>query len=155
MTMEDVEFAQAVKDREIIQAGGGLFTQWICMPADATESEEAEAVRQIKENILGDPFDACPNEYIADRMYGGFECPEPGRTHVLHQGMQYSYLSADEARYWPLESDERISTWKDLARENAGQKFDINAPFTKDFPKELVSEEGRLQAPQEEEGEPD
>ena len=126
------EIAELARDGVMVQ--WGLFGQWWCVPTDATPEEQASLVRKVKKE-MGDDFAACPDEWIADRLYGGFTCPEASRRHVYFAGMQYSYIAAGEGRYWANDAEGRASQWADLLEHNGDQNPLLDGPFTSDAPR--------------------
>ncbi len=118
--MPDNEFTGDLGSREIYPVGWSLLARWFCIKADATEEEQAIAVERCRD-ALGPEFAACPLEFIADRLYGGFPCgDDPTRVHVMFNTGQYSFIAAGEGRFWANHS--RCGAWKDLFEANSEWK---------------------------------
>ena len=137
MSDEQLSLAEIAElPRDGVRVSGALFGQWWCVPVDMTQEEQARMVCKIKED-LGSDFAACPNEYIGDRLYGGFPCNETSRRHVYWAGMQYSYLAAEQGRYWPNDPDGRADQWAELIEYNGDQSPPLDGPFTTDAPRKV------------------
>jgi hypothetical protein len=119
--------------REIIRAQWGLLGQWYCLPADATPDEQSALVSKIKDDMQ---FGGCPDAYIADRLYGGFPCAgAPDRRHVYLAAGQYSFLAAQEGRFWANDAESRLSMWQTLLENNVDPVPPLDGPFTADAPR--------------------
>ena len=116
--------------RAVFPTGWGLFGQWFCIPKDATEEEQRSAVVYQRET-LGPSFAMCPDGWIADRFYGGFPCRDsPDRVHVYFATGQYSYIAADQGRFWA--NDDREYMWGQLLEVN--EEWQRIGPWTQDAP---------------------
>jgi hypothetical protein len=127
----------ALDSRKIYPAGWGLLGQWFCIPADATEEEQVAAAERIKES-MGPDFARCPNKWIVDRFYGGFPCrDDPSRVHVYFASGQYSFIAAQEGRFWENNASSRRNMWADLLQANEGEWQEVG-PWIEDVPKDLL-----------------
>jgi hypothetical protein len=108
-----------------------LFAQLYCVPGEMGEAEELAFVREVKD-LLGPDFDACPDEFIADRLVGGVRCPfNDERRHVMHNGTWYSYLSAGRGSYWALSERDKAEMRREY--EQSVTEYDLwvgDGPFT-------------------------
>lgn len=128
------EIAALPRDGEL--AIWGLFGEWWCVPVDQTPEEQAGLTRKCKAE-LGAGFAACPDEQIADRLYGGFPCPDaPTRRHVYFAEAQYSYRRAGLGDYDANDAGHRAECWKRLLEANADIVPPLDGPFTSDAPRE-------------------
>lgn len=126
--MDDIELGS----RAIYPAGWGLLGQWFCIKADATQEEQHAAAAQCRDS-LGPDFAQCPDEWIADRFYGGFKCADdPTRVHVYFCTGQYSYIEAGEGHFWANDTESRSGTWSELFDHNQG--WQQSGPWTQDAP---------------------
>ena len=120
-----------LKSRETYSVSWSLLGQWFCIPADATDKEKAAAVRRAKES-LSKWFTTCPDEWIEDRFFGGFHCPEPGRRHVYFSTGDYSYTQAESGVFWANDAAHRRNRWERLLDEN--ESWECIGPWTQDAP---------------------
>ena len=121
--------------REIIMARWALLGQWWCIRVDATAEEQAELIRRIKENMQ---FERCPDEWVADRLYGGFRCDHKDRRHVYFAAGEYSHIEAGNNHFWANDAEHRQDTWVTLLEhDNAGNAL-LDGPFTSDAPRVTV-----------------
>ncbi len=113
-----------------------LLREAWCVAKDLTAGEEMAMCEDIRDS-LGEPFRACPLEFIRDRLYGGFRCGNDGesRRHVCFATGDYSF-TGERARYF-YPADDRLGYWKRLVA--AGSPFVGDGPFTDDVPKEAIS----------------
>ena len=124
--------------REIIRTQWGLLSQWYCVPVDATTDEQAKMINDIKADMM---FAGCPDEYIIDRLYGGFTCEMSERRHVFFAAGEYSFIAAhNEGRYWANSAASRQDTWERLLKDNADQAPPLDGPFTADAPRVLPAD---------------
>jgi len=123
----------------------GLFNPWFCMPLNGTKAVEADVIAEAKA-FLSIDFQACPDAYIKDRLFGGLECGDvPNQqVHAVLFGAGYSFLDAKMGIYWALTPERRREVWLDIAKQNPGGKFYPGALFTEDFPLELLDEEEKF-----------
>jgi hypothetical protein len=122
-----------IEHRKPIRTSWALLGQWWCIPIDITDEEKQKFLDLLRDD-LGEDFEACPLEYIEDRLYGGIECGEDeNRRHVYFAVGQYSFLSAREGRYWKLDDEDRSFTWANVIENN--QEYLVgDGPFTHDMP---------------------
>ena len=119
--------------KRTVRTQWGLLGQWWCVPLDYTTEEEAALLRYLRDD-LGPDFVACPLAYIKDRLHGGFGCGNDGdRRHVYFAVGNYSFIAAQEGRYWEADSASRASTYARLLEENADH-YPGDGPFTADAP---------------------
>ena len=125
--------AEQVLRKRTVRTQWGLLGQWWCVPFDYTP-EEIEALATYLRNELGPDFAACPLDYIKDRLFGGFGCGNgEDRRHVYFAVANYSFLAAQQGRYWEASISDRASTWNRLIEEN-GDHYPGDGPFTADAP---------------------
>jgi hypothetical protein len=121
-----------LSSREAYCAGWGLFGEWWCVPVDMTESEKRAFLQRLRDN-MGSDFCRCPLEYIEDRLFGGFECADcEDRRHVHFATGHYSFLAAEQGRYWPLPWSDTREVWHKLFEKNEGH-IKGDGPFTNDW----------------------
>ena len=125
--------------REAVRVQWALLGQWWCVPADMTPDEQTKMLGDLKDDML---FIGCPDEYIADRLYGGFPCSrQEDRRHVYFAAGEYSFLAAREGRYWANDSANRQRTWETLLTNNNDPAPPLNGPFTADAPRDGTTAE--------------
>ena len=118
--------------REPIRVKWGLLCELWCAPIDQTEDEQRAFLETLRENV-GNDFAACPLEYIADRLYGGWQCYDyPDRHHVFFDTGAYGYTAAAEGHYWP--NDRRADQWQELCGQYGDDQPLLVAPWTADRP---------------------
>jgi len=118
-------------DRTCYAGTWSLLAQWACVPVDLTEEEEQQFLEDARAS-MGSDFAACPLEYVRDRMFGGFLCPDnPNRRHVCYSTGSYSFLAAREGRFWPLDANRRAEIFAEIRTANADQPMPTpGGPFT-------------------------
>ncbi len=125
--------AEQVLRRRTVRTQWGLLGQWWCIPLDYTP-EETEALLTYLREDLGPDFAACPLDYIKDRLFGGFGCGNGGdRRHIYFAVGNYSFLAAQQGRYWAADSSSRVDTYRGLLEKNAA-RYPGDGPFTADAP---------------------
>lgn len=131
--------AEVLLRKRTVRTQWGLLGQWWCVPLDYTP-EETEALATYLRDELGPDFAACPLDYIKDRFFGGFSCGNgDDRRHVYFAVGNYSFIAAQQGRYWKATSSDRASTYARLLEENADTYLG-DGPFTADAPP--ASEQG-------------
>lgn len=79
-----------------------LFSQLYCVPGEMTDVEEGAFIQQVKED-MGLNFEACPDDFVRDRLVGGVKCPfNDSRRHVIHVASRYGFQAAAHRHYWAL-----------------------------------------------------
>lgn len=111
----------------------GLLGEWYCVAVDLTDEEQEQMCVAVRDGAFGG--DACPLEFIRDRLYGGFICAEEDRRHVYFATGEYSWIAANEGDFWA--NDNRAAQWRELLQGNGSWHGD--GPFTEDFPKQEVA----------------
>jgi hypothetical protein len=102
-----------------------LCSEWLCVAKDVTEEELTQHYKEMVSGPIATP------EQIADRMYGGFHCPEDeNRIHIYHDSGAYTYSGTNTG----LHPDDRKAVWTTLlgAEGNFDQPFHEGNIFTKD-----------------------
>ena len=126
------EFEEILR-RRTIRTQCKLLGQWWCVPLDYTP-EETEALLTYLRDDLGPNFAACPLEYIKDRLFGGFTCGnDDEHRHVYFAIANYSFIAAQEGRYWEATRSDRSDTYCSLLESNANCYLG-DGPFTEDAP---------------------
>ena len=125
---------QLLRERTV-RTQWGLLRQWWCVPLDYTPAE-TDALLTYLRNDLGPDFAACPLACIQDRLYGGFTCANgEERRHVYFAVGNYSFLAAQEGRYWRQTVSDRRDKYQRLIESNADNYLG-DGPFTPDAPPE-------------------
>lgn len=118
--------------REAIRFRWSLLGEWWCIPVDQTPEEQAAMIYKARDGML---LRGCPDEFIADRMFGGFPCAnETWRRHVYFHSGAYSFIAAGEGEFWA--NDGRRETWRTLLKNNPKLSPTFDGPFTSDAPRE-------------------
>lgn len=115
-------------NKDEIQAASpwGILGSWICVPLDATREDIIIAAKQMAIIDFSD-------EFVADRLYGGFRCPDcEDKRHIYINSGQFTYLGEN----FMLMPGKRNATWHELisANQNNDGGFIGGGLFTEDVP---------------------